>query len=151
MIARWFSVDTFSLVFPESFCWRVLALLCGVAFAQCGASGASPAHRRRLDFSLRKLGQKIEMCVSRDVVISKLARTEQNELWHESRKLQVVQETSCFTVFPYESVYRLLPCVFFMCVMCSCHVNPSCLKHQIIGVKVSSFLHLVYAERYFIS
>ena len=38
-----------------------------------------PAPRCGLDFSLRKLGQKIKMCVSRDVVISKLARNEQKK------------------------------------------------------------------------
>ena len=66
-------------IFPESFCWRVLALLRGVVFAGFGASGDTVATRCGLDFSLRKLGQKIRMCVLRDVVISKLARDEQKK------------------------------------------------------------------------
>ena len=95
-------------IFPESFCWRVLALLCGVAFARFGASGDTPAHRCGLDFSLRKLGQKIKMCVSRDVVISKLARNEQKKVRHVSHDLQVFHGASCFTVFPYDFLYRVL-------------------------------------------
>ena len=42
------------------------------------------------------------MCVSRDVVISKLAQNEQKKVTHVSRNLQVFHGASCFTVFPYD-------------------------------------------------
>ena len=93
-------------IFPESFRWRVLALLRGVVFSGLDTL----ATRCGLDFSLRKLGQNIKMCVSHDAVISKLARNEQTKVRHVSHDVQVFHGASCFMVFPYDFLYHVLQC-----------------------------------------
>ena len=70
---------------------------------------------------------------------------------HVSHDLQVFHRASCFTVFPYDFLYRVLQSfsktrfmLFMFCEPLSSE-TPNC------GVQVSSLFHLVYAKRYFIS
>ena len=70
----WDTWESFgSTFFPKASAGGFLLGYARVEFSGFGGSGDTVATRCGLDFSLRKLGQKFKMCVSRDVVISKLA------------------------------------------------------------------------------
>ena len=112
-------------IFPESFCWRVLARLCGVAFAHFGASCTS-LRPRFLTEKTRTQNQNVRFAWCSDF---KTCTKWTNKSETYLARFASLTEHRVLRCFPMTFLYRVLQCFWknMFCEICKIYIEKSIL------------------------